>query len=116
MQPAHERPAAEVRRLLTAFLRAPEDISTLSARDLDLGLRLARRVRLLGRVAERLHRTDALAALPPAAREQLESALVVVDARARGARWELDRLVRALGGGREMRLVALKGSAYLLAG
>ena len=116
MQAAAESPAAAVRRSLTDLLRAPDGVAALPARDLDLTLRLARRVRLLGRLAERLQRRGLLAALPPAAREQLESALVVVDARARAARWELDRLLRALRSRREMRVVALKGSAYLLAG
>jgi hypothetical protein len=116
MQAAAELPAATVRRLLTALLRSPDVAATLPVRELDLGLRLARRVRLLGRIAERLQRRGLLAELPPAAREQLESALVVVDARARAARWELDRLLRALTSERAMRVVALKGSAYLLAG
>jgi hypothetical protein len=110
-----ESPATAVRRLLTTLLRSPEVVVRLPVRDLDLALRLARRVRLLGRLAERLHRLDLIAALPATAREQLESALVVVDGRARGALWELDRLVRALHSHRKMRLVALKGSAYLLA-
>lgn len=116
MPSAFESPTATVRRVLTAALRAPEDLANWPPRELDLALRLARRVRLLGRLAERLQRRDLLVRLPAAAREQLESALVVVEARARGARWELDRLVHALRGDREMRLVTLKGSAYLLAG
>jgi hypothetical protein len=98
------------------LLRSPEGAAALPVRELDLGLRLARRVRMLGRVADRLRRGGLLGGLPPTAREQLESALVVVDARARSARWELDRLARALRSGGEMRIVALKGSAYLLEG
>jgi hypothetical protein len=88
----------------------------MPVRDLDLALRLVRRVRLLGRVGERLRRHGLLSTLPPVAREQLESALVVVDARARGARWELECLHRALRAGPPLVTVALKGSAYLLAG
>jgi hypothetical protein len=98
------------------LLRAPDGVMALPVRELDLTLRIARRVRLLGRFAERLRREGLIANLPPAAREQLESALVVVDARARAARWELDRLGRALNSGPGMRIVALKGCAYLLAG
>jgi hypothetical protein len=116
MPRAPELPAAAVRRLLIALLRDPDGVVTLPVRELDLSLRLARRVRLLGRLAERLRRGGLIAELPPAAREQLESALVLVDARARAARWELDRLFRALNSGRGMRVVVLKGSAYLLAG
>jgi Uncharacterised nucleotidyltransferase len=116
MQSKPEEPAAAVRRLLTGLLRSPDEAASLPLLDLDLALRVARRVRLLGRVAERLQRSGALAKLPPPAREQLESALVVVDARARLARWELGCIVRALRGARQLKIVALKGSAYLLAG
>jgi hypothetical protein len=116
MQTGAELPAVTVRRLLTALVHSPDVAAALPVRELDLGLRIARRVRLLGRIAERLRRQGLLAALPPTAREQLESALVVVDARARAARWELDRLLHALTDGSVMRVVALKGSAYLLAG
>ena len=110
-----EPPATAVRRVLAELLRGEGDAAAMPVRDLDLGLRLARRVRLLGLVADRFNRRGWLTALPAAAREQLESALVIVEARARGARWELDRLVRALNSERTMRVVALKGSAYLLA-
>jgi len=116
MPAATELPAAAVRRLLTAMLRFPEGVVTSGVREVDLTLRLARRARLLGRLAERLQRGGLIAGLPAAAREQLESALVVVDARARAARWEVDRLYRALNSEHSMRVVVLKGSAYLLAG
>jgi hypothetical protein len=108
--------AATVRRLLTELLRSPDAAAALRPRELDLALRVSRRARLLGRVAERLQRGGSLATLPAVAREQLESALIVVDARARAARWELDRIVRALRSAGELRIVVLKGSAYLLAG
>jgi hypothetical protein len=115
MPGSSERPFDTVRRLLRAAVRAPEDLPSWSLEDLDLVLRLARRVRLLGRLAARLEHRGVLASLPAAARDQLESALVVVEARSRVTRWELDRLARALDGLREMRVVVLKGSAYLLA-
>ena len=110
-----ERSSALVRRLLTAVVRAPEAATTLSASELDLALRLARRVRLLGRLADRLNRAHLIDALPDAAREQLASALVVVHARLRVTQWELDRLARVLREPPQMRVVALKGCAYLLA-
>lgn len=116
MQAPAESPSATVRRVLTALLREPERAPTLPIRELDLALRVARRVKLLGRLAERLQRRDLLGSLPPAAREQLESALVVVGARARAARWELDCLVRALRSDGDIAIVVLKGTAYLLAG
>ena len=115
MSPRAERPSATVRRLLTAVLRAPERVTTLPAPELDLVLRLARRVRLLGRLADRLQRHGLIDALPEAAREQLASAAVVVEARSRVTRWEVDRLMSALRARPQMRVVALKGCAYLLA-
>ena len=115
MAPSSERPEDAVRRVLVGVVRAPESVATWPAEDLDLALRLARRVRLLGRLAARLERAGLLASLPAPAREQLESVLVVVAARSRVARWELDRLAAALRGMSNRRIVVLKGSAYLLA-
>lgn len=110
-----ERPAEAVRRLLTSMLRAPEDVAAWTPQDLDLGLRLARRVRLLGRIGAPLAARGLLDSLPAAARDQLESALVVVEARARVSRWELERLAAAFVGRPDLPIVVLKGSAYLLA-
>ena len=109
-----ETPGEIVRRLLVSAVRSPELLTTLRPAELDLVLRLARRVRLLGRLAERLQRGALLDRLPEPAREQLASALVVVDARARVTRWELDRLERALRAA-NVHAVVLKGCAYLLA-
>ena len=110
-----ERPSTAVRRLLLGVLRAPETAATLRPAELDLVLRVARRVRVLGRLADRLGRLGLISGLPAAAREQLESTTVVVAARLRSVRWELDRLLAALQTRPGLRVVALKGSAYLLA-
>ncbi|HJR71885.1 MAG TPA: nucleotidyltransferase family protein [Gammaproteobacteria bacterium] len=115
MTHAAEQPDETVRRLLTSVVRSPELLATLRPAELDLVLRLARRVRLLGRFAERLARRGLLEGLPEPAREQLTSAFVVVEARARITRWELDRLTRALRGVTSTPAVVLKGCAYLLA-
>ena len=48
-----------VRQLLDAALQTPEKVVELSAADLDLLLRVARRVRLLGRLAVDLQETGA---------------------------------------------------------
>jgi hypothetical protein len=110
-----ERPALASRRLLLRLLRAPEEAPTWRAQELDLALRLARRVRLLGRIGARIAQRGLLESLAQPARDQLESALVLVEARARVARWELDRLAVALSAKSDEVIVALKGSAYLLA-
>jgi hypothetical protein len=115
MRQPRESKSAIVRRLLTTAVRDPAGVVTLPERDLDLLLRLARRVRLLGRLADRLARHQLLAALPSAAREQLESSLVVVQARSRATRWELSQLAAALRASPAMPVVVLKGCAYLAA-
>jgi hypothetical protein len=98
------------------MLRAPAAVAALPAAELDLALRVARRARLLGRLAHGLAPLPVWADLPEAAREQLGSARVVVAARARVTLWELDRLVAALRTRPKLRVVALKGCAYLLCG
>jgi hypothetical protein len=105
--------AANVRRLLSIVIRQPERVPALPAGELDLSLRLARRARVLGRLANALEVAGLLDALPPVAEDQLRSSLVMADARARMARWELDRIAWALGED-TTPLVAMKGCAYLL--
>lgn len=104
-------------RLVLAALCDPASVVRLAPRELDLTLRLLRRVRLLGRLAARLDELRLLGALPPEAATQLANAAIAVDARARVTRWELDRvgvvLGRVLPG---TPVVVLKGCAYLLAG
>src|SRR4249919_1565632 len=116
MKRRSESASAIVRRLLTNAVQDPQAVASLPERDLDLLLRLARRVRLLGRLADRLERTQLLAKLPSAAREQLESSSVVVQARSRVTRWELNRRAAAFPESPEMRVVVLKGCGYLAAG
>lgn len=108
-------PALRLRRLILAALADPAALPGWSAGDLDLVLRGLRRVRLLGRIAHRLYAGGPPAGLPPAARDQLDSALAMVEARERLARWELDRLGRALADGALGPVVLMKGCAYLLA-
>jgi hypothetical protein len=104
------------RQLLVSLLRAPQHLVDLRGRDLDFALRIARRARLLGRLAWSLRERDLLGHLDRQARDQLESALVAVEARTRLATWELDRVDWALRGRYDGPLIALKGSAYVLAG
>ena len=108
--------AAVVRGLVLAALRDPCTVPALPTAHLDLTLRLMRRARLLGRLAWRLRQAGALEAQPPVVADQLQSALVISEARARAARWELNRLAWALDDLRDVPLVAMKGCAYLLAG
>jgi len=108
--------AGRLKPLLQSVLANPAEVTRLAAGELDLVLRGMRRVRLLGWLGTRLEETGDLQSLPEAAREQLASALVVAAARARLARWELDRVAWALESGASPQVIALKGCAYLLRG
>ena len=102
--------------LLVRVLRNPATLPDLAPEEIDLALRLLRRVRLLGRVASGLTDADR-ARLPETAREQLESATVLAAARTRAALWELDRVVYVLRlHGFDAPVVLLKGCAYATLG
>lgn len=107
-------PAAEVRRLLGIALGNPAEVARLEAAELDLLIQLARRVRLHGRLCADLKRLGVFDRLPPVARDQLSSALVMAEGRERVARWELDRISYALRDEPDLTLICMKGCAYLL--
>lgn len=106
----------EVRRLLDILIQDPSRMADLPVRELDLGLRIARRARLLGWVAHKLEDAGRLDELPAAAVDQLLSAKTMAEARARLALWELDRIAWALRDGDSAPLVVMKGCAYLMLG
>ena len=109
-------PQQQVRELLCRALSDPASLLEVCPTDLDLTLRIARRARLLGRLAYRLDALGQLEVFPPVVSDQLRSALVGAQAEARTALWELDRIAWALRDLPEVPVVALKGCAYLLAG
>ncbi len=106
---------ALARGLVLDALRDPCAVPGLPPTQLDLTLRLARRARVLGRLASRLRQAGMLETQPRVIADQLQSALATSEARARSARWELNRLAWALDDLRDVPLVAMKGCAYLLA-
>ena len=108
---AHQR---YVRALLKRVLQEPVALTNMDTSDLDLAIRVARRVRLLGRLAVDLKESGAFDALPLVVKDQLQSALVLAESRARLAFWELDRLALALSDRPEFKPVAMKGCTYLL--
>jgi len=103
-----------VRRLLNVALRTPDSVVGMTDADLDLTLRVARRVRLLGRLAVDLQEAGQFESLPQVASDQLLSAMVLADSRARLARWELDRIAWALSDHLDTSPIVMKGCAYLL--
>jgi len=114
MRDSGDRTQTEVRRLLGLVISAPEGFPALSRSEQDLALRVTRRARLLGRLADSLEQAGKLDSLPPIVADQLRSAQIMVEARKRLALWELDRIAWAVGDAAELPLVAMKGCAYLL--
>lgn len=106
--------SADIRRLLNIVILDADEVLQFSTRELDLALRLTRRVRLLGRLGENLRSAGLLRSLPPEAADQLISGMAMANARARLALWELDRIERAMRPDNLTPLVAMKGCTYLL--
>jgi len=100
--------------LLTA-LRDPVHAAGLGIESWDLLLRVARRTRLLGRLAVVMDESGLTPQLPEKVLDHFAAARVFVSWRQRAARWEINRILAALQGS-AAPLVLLKGSAYILAG
>ncbi len=103
------------RRILLDALREPERLPALSVADWELLVRVARRVRLLGRLEADLSQAGLLGNIPVRAADHLRAARTVIDHRNRLVAWEINRILWALKG-MDMPFILLKGSAYLLAG
>lgn len=106
----------EARRLLNIVIEAPSRITSLPEAELDLALRVARRARLLGRLACDLEAAGCMDALPGTVVDQLISARIMADARVRLAFWELDRISWALEGADVASPILMKGCTYVLLG
>ncbi len=101
-------------RLLLDAIKTPENLPTLPPADWELLLRVARRVRVLGRIESDLARGDLLGRIPPRAAKHLRAAGNVIAHRKTLVSWEVNRLLWALKGS-DVPLILLKGTAYLLA-
>jgi hypothetical protein len=101
--------------ILFTALREPGRMTGFGLDEWDLLLRIARRTRLLGRLAVVMDETGEVGQLPARVRNHFTAARVFVSQHQRAARWEINRILAALGGS-DMPLVLLKGSAYILAG
>jgi hypothetical protein len=111
---ADKHPRTTIRRLVTLCLADPAQVVDLPPGDLDLLLLLLRRVRLHGRLAADLMDAGHFHRLPQTAQDQLESALVLAEARRRATTWEMDRIAYALRERSNLKIVCLKGCAYML--
>ena len=101
--------------ILFRALREPEHMTAFGLDEWDLLLRIARRTRLLGRLAVIMEEAGTIEQLPAKVRDQFLAAQVFVTYYQRTARWEINRILVALEGN-DVPLVLLKGSAYILAG
>jgi hypothetical protein len=103
------------RNLIRDLLLAPDLMSSLSALDWDLLIRQGRRANLLARLAYSFMDRGLLDAVPEAPRQHLNSAMRVAARQATAVHWEVQCLLKAFDRP-GVRLVLLKGAAYLLAG
>ena len=101
-------------RLLLNALNNPENLPALSLEDWELLIRVARRVRLLGRLETDLSRIGLLEDIPPGAANHLRAARNVIAHRNTLVTWEINRILWALKGS-DAPIILLKGAAYLLA-
>lgn len=101
-------------RILLGALRRPETLSALSAEDWDLLVRVARRTRLLGRLAADVEESGLLGSVPARVATHLRSAGNLVSHRHTQLTWELNRVLWAVRG-LDAPVVALKGIAYTIA-
>jgi hypothetical protein len=105
------KPHRHARELLLLGLRSPSSLPSLAHRDWDLLLRVARRLRLLGRLGEQIDAAGLWTELPAAAARQLHAARVLAARRRQMADWEIECLLRALAP-LGQSLLLLKGAAY----
>jgi hypothetical protein len=110
-----DEPGRHGAEILIQALRDPSVAAEFGPETWDLLIRLARRSRLLGRLAVQWDEAGLLQQLPARVIDHLVAAGVYVNERQRAARWEINRILHALGG-MEVPIVLLKGSAYILAG
>ena len=109
------RPDRHGEGVLLDVLRDPARAAGLDTVGWDLLLRVARRARLLGRLAVILEDMGLASQLPDRVLAHFTAARVYVDQRQQAARWEINRVLAATQES-GVPLVLLKGSAYILAG
>ena len=102
-------------QLLVQALRDPRSLCDIGNQDWELLLRLVRRVRLLGFLAVELEQAALLDNIPVRVANHLRSGLIQAQKHQQLARWELNRILWALGHDHGP-IIVLKGMAYLLAG
>ncbi|MFZ4701078.1 MAG: nucleotidyltransferase domain-containing protein [Candidatus Methylumidiphilus sp.] len=106
---------ARANQILLDAILTPEKLPSLPPADWDLLIRVARRVRLLGRLEADLSNAGLLGMIPAKAAEHLRAARNVIEHRRTLVTWEVNRLLWALKG-TDVPIILLKGAAYMVAG
>ncbi len=106
---------ADCHRLLLDALINPECLVDYSLADWELLLRLARKVKLLGRIAMELSKRNLLEKIPVRAVNLLRSSLIQAKRLQQLSHWELNRVLWALQV-IDVPIIVLKGVGYSLAG
>ncbi|MCG5534448.1 nucleotidyltransferase family protein [Ectothiorhodospira mobilis] len=104
-----------VQNLLVQVLLHPQQMEGLGLPDWDRLIRQARVSGLLIRLAVILKEAGLLDRVPPAPRGHLRAALILQTRQRQAVFWEVEHLLSALQA-RGLRLVLLKGAAYVAAG
>lgn len=102
-------------QLLLNALNNPDSLVKFDAADWELLLRLARKVKLLSRIAWEMQRREMLEAIPLRVANQLRSSLIQTKKLQQLTCWELNRVswgLRSI----DVPMIVLKGVAYSLAG
>lgn len=100
--------------LLLSALADPGSLAARSVEEWDILLRLARRARLLPRLALTTQNLGLTGRFPDKLRDHLTAAIATGAHNARGIRWEANRIARALFD-LDTPILLLKGGAYVLA-
>jgi len=100
---------------LFGCVRDPERAAALEPREWDGLLRLARRCALLARLGAQIEQAGCMDRLPGRVRDHLLAMAAVAEHHQRSVRWEVNRLRHALRDV-EVKIVLLKGAAYVMAG
>lgn len=101
-------------RLVLHALLHPEVLTSMNIADLELLIRLVRRVKLLSHLAAELKRLGLMEKIPVRAANLLNSDYIQTKKLHQQTHWELNRVQWALKG-KSVQLIALKGVAYALA-
>ena len=101
--------------LISQVYRTPAIVNHFSSADWDKFIRQGRRSGLLARMRDILAKNDQLDITPREARLHLDAAATLAEKQQIAVRWEIGKIIEALAD-LAFPVIALKGSAYVMAG